>query len=187
MITLYRPVKPFSINQLFGANFQYYHDNFGTNGHMGVDLFAPHGTPVYAAHDGVATFKRDLHGGEGVYNAAPGFMTINWHLIGDTDPKYPSPIPLDGTPKVVKTGDLIGYANNTGAPFESTGDHLHFGLMLLDNNGNALTPNNGFGGCSDPLPYMSGTSAQDVNNLIGLFQKVVPLLEDLLKALQGNK
>lgn len=180
---LYRPVKPFNVIQSFGANYDYYHTNFGTNGHMGCDLFAPHGTPVYAAHDGTASFNKDAHGGEGVYIAAQGFMTIYWHLIGDTEPKYPNPLSYT---RVVKAGDLIGYADNTGAPFESTGDHLHFGFMLLDANGGKLTPNNGFDGCSDPMPYMSGTYAVDIGTLTGLYQRLIPLLEALIKGLQGK-
>lgn len=185
-ITLYRPVKPWLLNQGFGSNFAYYNSHFGTQGHTGIDLYAPHGTPVYAAHDGVASFHKDSHGGEGVYVAAPGFMTIYWHLIGDTDSAYPSPISLDGMPKIVKAGDLVGYSDNTGAPFESTGDHLHFGLQLLDSDSKKLYPANGFDGCVDPQPYLSGTFAQDVKTLVGLYQKLLPLLEALVRVLQGK-
>ena len=196
-LSLFYPVKPMHINQGFGSNPDYYarfHDQFGNpeKGHMGIDFFAPHGTPVYAAVDGNAHFTKDDHGGEGIYiNTGPytykgqpcTFNVINWHLCGDTDPQYPSPVPLDGSWFHVNRGDLIGYADNTGAPFESSGDHLHFGLCPLDVNGNAIEAANGYNGCIDPTPYFSGYYAQDAMILAGLFAKLVPLLQSLRDAL----
>ncbi len=185
---LYRPIKPFTLLQGFGSNPDYYARFKDVNGnplkgHMGNDLYAVHGTPVYASHDGTASTHTDSHGGEGVYVAAPGYTTIYWHLIGDTDPLYP--MPFQGA-KAVTAGDLIGYADNTGAPFESTGTHLHFGLYPMDAQGNRLYPANGFDGCIDPAPFTSGTYAQNVKTLVGLYQKAIPLLESLLKGLQGK-
>jgi murein DD-endopeptidase MepM/ murein hydrolase activator NlpD len=169
------PVKPAIINQGFGNDPAYYarfKDQFGNpeKGHMGIDFRAAHGTPVYASCDGQAYFGRDEHGGEGIYirtglldyNGQPAhFNVIHWHLCGDTDPHYASPIPLDGNMYPVETGDLIGYADNTGAPYESTGDHLHFGLLPLDQYNTIIDQKNGFNGCIDPMPYFDG-SAQDV-------------------------
>lgn len=165
------PVFPVHLNQSFGANPTYYIkflDDLGNpeKGHSGIDLQAIHGQPVYAAHDGLArTIGPDDHGGQGVYirTTSPDdigkyWNTIYWHLIGTTDSKFPQP--FEGL-KVVKKGDLIGYANNTGAPFESTGDHLHFGLAQCDSQGNFLNRQNGFNGCVDPQPYFDGTYATD--------------------------
>ncbi len=193
-LRLYYPVKPFSINQVFGANPDYYarfKDRFGNpeKGHMGVDLRAPHGTPVYAATDGMAHFERDEHGGEGIVirtgrflykGSGATFNVIHWHLIGDTDPAFPSPIKTDGSSVMVKTGDLIGYADNTGAPFESSGDHLHLGLVPFDDLGNAIEAANGFNGCIDPTTYFTGIYAQDVQTLISKLQALVVALTKLL-------
>src|ERR1700742_1775967 len=109
------PVKPLSVNQPFGGNPAYYaqfKDVFGNpqKGHPGIDLRAFHGQPVYAAHDGDAIYVKDGNGGEGIYNYAEGYVTIYWHLVGDTDSLYPPPIPYDNGYHAVKAGDLIGYA-----------------------------------------------------------------------------
>ncbi len=193
-LQLYYPVKPFGINQVFGANPEYYarfKDRYGNpeKGHMGVDLYAPHGTPVYAACDGWVHYEKDAHGGEGMVirtaplhyrNPGDHFNVIHWHLCGDTDPKYPTPIALDGKEYKITSGDLIGYADNTGAPFESSGAHLHLGLVPLDSTGNAIESMNGFNGCIDPTPYFTGKYAQDVGKLISLYTKLVELLKKLL-------
>lgn len=164
------PVSPIHLNQGFGSNPEYYAkflDDLGNpeKGHSGMDLQAIHGQPVYAAHDGTARTIIDDHGGQGVYirTTVPDdlknyYNTIYWHLIGTTDPKFP--MPFQGI-KVVKKGDLIGYANNTGAPFESTGDHLHLGLALCDANGVFKNRGNGFNGCINAQPYFDGTYATD--------------------------
>lgn len=176
-LELYCPVKPLFYNQHFGANPTYYAKFLDANGnpekgHPGLDLHATHGVPVYAAHDGQAMWLSDSHGGEGIYlytptqfdyNGKPSyFITIYWHLIGDTDPGYPNLFTEKYVKRPVKTGDLIGYADNTGAPFESSGDHLHFGLVPCDVYGNISEPANGYGGAIDPEPYLNGFFAQDV-------------------------
>lgn len=201
-LSLYYPVYPYHLNQAFGENAAYYarfHDQFGNpeKGHNGNDLMAFHGQPVYAAQDGMAQFVRDEHGGEGIHiltndmydymGIQAHYRLINWHLIGDTDSKYPSPIPLDGKQYPVKAGDLIGYANNTGAPFESSGDHLHFGLIPVDVIGNALEPKNGFNGCTDPQPFFNGNYAKDATQVIANLTKQVGILQviaNLLKTFQ---
>lgn len=169
--TLAYPVFPIHLNQGFGSNPQYYAKFLDDNGHpekghSGLDLQAIHGQPVYAAHDGLArTVGPDDHGGQGVYirTTTPDdngkyYTSIYWHLVGTTDPKFPQP--HQGI-WVVKKGDLIGYSNNTGAPYESTGDHLHFGLAQCTQNGVFLNRDNGFNGCVDPQPYFDGTYATD--------------------------
>ncbi len=196
-LRLYYPVKPFNIIQPFGGNPGYYKkfkDKYGQSmkGHMGIDIEAAHGTPVYASVDGIIRFVRDEHGGEGMYintgarlyhNAGDSFDVIHWHLIGDTDPKYPPPLRTDGIWRSVKVGDLIGYADNTGAPFESTGDHLHLGLIPVDSTNGAIEAVNGFNGCIDPTPYLCGLYAEDVP---GFISKLTALVEALRKYLTSK-
>ncbi len=182
MPKLYYPVKPQRLNQGFGENPAYY-AKFGLQGHDGLDIWASHGTPVYAAHEGNIRFNKDSHGGEGMYLVAPGFQTVYWHLIGDTDVNFPSPIPTDGLWHPVSAGDLIGYANNTGAPYESTGDHLHFGLLLLDAHGTILNQDNGFMGRVDPMPYFNGYYASDAKTLRGYYQSLISILKTLVGVL----
>lgn len=191
---LYYPVKPFQINQVFGGNAEYYakfHDSFGNplKGHNGLDLRASHGTPVYAPCDGLIHYEKDDHGGEGMvirtgrylYKGAPAtFNVINWHLCGDTDPQYPSPISLTGASFPVKTGDLIGYADNTGAPFESSGDHLHLGVIPFDDQGRIIDQQNGFDGRIDPTTFFTGFYAEDVPTLISRLQALVEALRRII-------
>lgn len=176
---IYYPIKPVHINQPFGANKEYYQTNFGTPGHMGIDFMGEHGHPIHASHDGSAVYRKDSHGGEGVYLYGDGILTNYWHLIGDTDPKFPPPFPMDGDSHPVRAGDLIGYANNTGAPFESTGDHLHFGLALLDKNGIIIDNGDGYRGFKDPAPYFNGICAQDISQLNWLYGTLVVVLTQL--------
>ncbi len=187
------PVAHFYVNQAFGANAAYYAKFLDANGvpekgHMGLDLMAVHGEPVLGAIDGTAFYVKDSHGGEGVYirtnqayDYAGGtayFNIINWHMVGDTDAKFPPPIPMGGIDfsTKIKAGQLIGYADNTGAPFESSADHLHLGLMPCDVTGKALFPGNGFGGCIDPMPYLvspdSLINAQVTDALVKNFSAV---------------
>lgn len=196
-LKLYYPVKPFSINQVFGANPEYYarfKDRFGNpeKGHMGVDLRATHGTPVYAACDGIVHYEKDDHGGEGMViwtetckykDGTATFNVIHWHLIGDTDLKFPSPIPTDGHSYLVTAGDLIGYADNTGAPFESSGDHLHLGLVPFGPTGEATEAHNGFNGNIDPTIYFTGLYAEDVHSLILKLAAMVVALQKKLAEL----
>lgn len=173
--SLYYAVKPLGINQWFGANPVYYAkflDAQGNpqKGHMGIDFFAPHATPLYAPCDGDAFYTFDAHGGDGIYirypnNAVPTHDIILWHLCSKDDPQYKPLIKTDGSITSVKAGQLIGYTDNSGAPYESSGDHLHFGLLPTDKTGAPLNPGNGYGGCIDPAPYLNGKFAEDINTV----------------------
>src|SRR5947209_2518482 len=98
MLELNYPVSPVNILQPFGANPAYYArflDVYGVpeKGHMGIDLRASHGQPVYAPCDGDAFYTKDAHGGDGIYirvpnNAAPEYDVILWHLCSKDDPQF---------------------------------------------------------------------------------------------------
>ncbi len=181
------PVRPVKIIQHFGENPQFYSDpKYGAiKGHNGTDLQASHGQPIYASHDGMAYYEYDGAQGEGVVlhtndkfdygTEQMYFKTIYWHMCDPIkEPKYASPIwkavgykpDQTGVSQIgiaVKRGDLLGYADNTGA---STGDHLHFGLKpvaINESNGAWLNfeQNNGYGGAIDAEPYFDGTFAYD--------------------------
>lgn len=191
---LFYPVKPLHFNQKFGENPQFYADSKygGIVGHNGIDFQASHGQPVYAAHDGICYPEIDSQGGNGVVirtnqsydytgpNApASGqvyFKTIYWHLIQDDA--------VVKTGQIVKAGDLIGYADSTGA---STGDHLHFGLKPQAYNEQNFSWYNvdqggGYLGAIDPMPYFNGYFAVDAPKVLGVYYKIVSLISDYLKA-----
>lgn len=186
------PLDSILISQGFGENPQMYADPKygGIKGHNGIDFYAGHGNPVYATHDGVATFEIDNSFGHGVvlrtdkmfdYKGGQAyFKTIYWHLCdGVKEPQFKSPI--EGRIDVyVKNGDLIGYADNTGA---STGDHLHFGLKPMDSNFNNIEQQNGYLGAIDPTPYFDGNTPATIRNLttqISTLKKIIELLKKKL-------
>src|SRR3990167_3590356 len=149
MIELFYPLKPHSVNQAFGRNNVPYYAQSGLKGHTGLDLKAYHGQPIYASCGGVCYPQVDDHGGNGVLIRTSEYQFVYWHLIEDDAVVH--------TGQVVKVGDLIGYADNTG---RSTGDHLHFGVIPLI----GADPNNGYKGAIDPQPFFNGKYAQDINN-----------------------
>jgi murein DD-endopeptidase MepM/ murein hydrolase activator NlpD len=194
-LPLYFPVKPNTRNQDFGANPSYYakfKDNFGNplQGHDGIDFHGPHGTPVYAAHDGLAQYQVDAHGGDGFlittetpfdYKGGQAHLrSMYWHLCAAGDPQFPPKLATNGTLVPVKAGDLIGYADNTGAPYESSGDHLHFGLIPVDVGGDLIEAKNGFNGRIDPTPYFDGFYAQDIEQVLGFYELLVPKLQEIV-------
>lgn len=86
--------------------------------HLGIDIAAPTGTPIYAATNGVAVRGNlsDTYGNHIlVVTKIDGvdYTTLYAHLNGFAVE--------DGT--VVEQGQLIGYMGSTG---RSTGSHLHF-------------------------------------------------------------
>ncbi len=164
---LYYPVRPIFFNQKFGetSNLAYYKANgIEFTGHNGIDMATKHSQPVYASHDGIVEVQVDINQGHGVvittqqdYEYKGGvakFKSISWHLIDD--------IPVK-TGQLVKAGDIIGYADNTGL---STGDHLHFGLKpikLVNKSPVNIEQNNGYMGAIDPAPYFNGKYATDIH------------------------
>jgi murein DD-endopeptidase MepM/ murein hydrolase activator NlpD len=166
-LELFYPVKdPINQANLFGANPAEYKP-LGQAGHPGNDFESVSGTPVYAPCDGDAFYTIDSLGGDGIWirtpsNAAPQYNVILWHMWVKGDPKYPFAIKTDGSTTKVKAGDLLGYSDNSGFPRESTGPHLHMGVMPCDATGAALEPKNGFLGCVDPTSFYNGKFAQDI-------------------------
>ena len=170
-MNIYYPVKnPIRQDNLFGADPTYY-KNLGQNGHPGNDFECPIGTPVYAPCDGSAFYTSDSLGGDGLYirtpdSPSPTHNIILWHMIPPGDPNYPYQIPTaPGTVTDVKAGQLLGYTGNSGFPRESSGPHLHLGVMPIGKNELALSPNNGFMGCVDPQPFYNGQYAEDINKV----------------------
>lgn len=130
------------ISQEFGQNLKDY-SSIGLPHHNGIDIVFEEWTEVYASHDGEAYFSQDSMKGLGVTVTTSGYKTIYWHLRESVRPL--------GSRWQVKKGDLIGFGDSTGF---STGHHLHYGLKLLDSNGNVLNRDNGVDGCVDPMPYL---------------------------------
>jgi len=166
------PVVPFKVTQGFGENIEYYKKIGLQNGHNGLDILTYHGQPVYAAHDGVATYQEDENGGCQVIIVGYPYRTIYLHLCDPKkEPEFKSPID-NFRQNEVRAGDLIGYSDSTGF---STGTHLHFGLKLVNERGEVLNANNGFHGAIDPMPYFGSTFLFTKN--LGLYSMGKEVLE----------
>jgi hypothetical protein len=110
--------------------------------HHGVDIFAPHGTPILAVADGVLfSVGWNRIGGRRLWLRDRGGNFFYYaHLSGFAE------IAVDGAR--VAAGTVIGYLGNTGDA-EGTSPHLHFevhpvSLLSL-----------GYDGAVDPFPYVS--------------------------------
>jgi murein DD-endopeptidase MepM/ murein hydrolase activator NlpD len=96
--------------------------------HSGMDLAAPYGTPIYAAHAGTVLVS-SYYGGYGncvIMDVGNGVTVYYGHQSALTV--------VEG--QQIKAGQLLGYVGSTG---QSTGNHLHFELRL---NGEAVDPKN---------------------------------------------
>jgi peptidoglycan LD-endopeptidase LytH len=91
----------------------------GARRHEGIDIFAPRGTPVVAAANGVAWVGENALGGRVVFlrDARRGQSMYYAHL--DTQ--------LVRSGAWVEAGDTVGLVGNTGNA-RTTPPHLHFGI-----------------------------------------------------------
>lgn len=141
----------FGVNQHPDPNF---YPSLGLIAHNGLDIPAPLGTEILAAHYGeVVQVQNDFSAGFGIVIQATGFRTIYWHQQKN----------LVVVGQQVKARDVIGLCNSTGL---STGNHLHFGLKLTDSNNNTINPGNGYQGAVDPLPFLQDYGLEQVYRLV---------------------
>jgi len=86
------------------------------SGHLGIDIAAGEGAPIYAADSGVVVFSGWATGGYGymvMIDHGNGYQTLYGHMSSISA----------GCGRSLGQGSIIGYAGNTG---NSTGAHLHF-------------------------------------------------------------
>jgi murein DD-endopeptidase MepM/ murein hydrolase activator NlpD len=143
------------------------YSSLGLKGHQGIDFESPSGTKLYAPCDGLAQYVTDEYHGDGlwIYNTSEGanHIVILYHLYPKENKEFPFQVPTDGTKNLVKAGDFLGYTDNSGAPMESNGPHLHIGVIPCDPDWNRLEPDNGFRGCVSPLPFFNNLYAEDIS------------------------
>ena len=101
-------------------------DAFGNVGHRGTDIPAPEGTPILAAHSGTVLVSgwNDSYGNQVLLDSGTGLSTRYAHMTAF--------IVTSG--QTVTAGQTLGYVGSTG---DSTGNHLHFEVML---NGGLTDP-----------------------------------------------
>lgn len=108
----------------------------GGRSHKGVDMMAPHGTPIYAIHAGRITRMK-----------SGGLGGIVIYMYGDDGKQYyyahlQGYAPGIGVGSRVDAGDLIAYNGSTGNA-SSSAPHLHFEVHP------------GGGGPVNPYPYVA--------------------------------
>jgi hypothetical protein len=161
-LILYWPCEiPMRINQNFNVNRESY-IRFNLPGHEGIDLYAPHGSKIFAAAPGVVRVV-NMNGKPGYLSGAYGNHVRVEHIVTE----------VDGTVSVyetayahfhetlvevgqeVKAGDTLGFADNTG---NSTGSHLHLTLKKRGASARRETifGTEGWGGKDiiDPTPFL---------------------------------
>lgn len=97
------------------------------SGHLGIDIAAAEGTPLYAADSGQVVYASAIGGGYGnmiMIDHGNGYHTLYAHLSSI----------LVKCGQSVSKGSVIGYTGNTG---NSTGPHLHFEVRY---NGGYINP-----------------------------------------------
>ncbi len=91
------------------------------DGHLGVDIAAGLGAPVYAADSGVVVYAAPIGGGYGnmvMIDHGNGYHSLYAHLSQITARCGQS----------IYQGSILGYAGSTG---NSTGPHLHFEVRYM--------------------------------------------------------
>ncbi len=101
---------------IWPAGNHYLSGNDYWSGHLGIDIAAGEGAPIYAADSGVIVFAGWATGGYGnmiMIDHGNGYQTLYAHL---------SSVGV-ACGRSISQGTTIGYAGSTG---NSTGSHLHF-------------------------------------------------------------
>lgn len=104
-------------------------DRFGDRGgaHMGTDMVAAGGTPVFASVDGVVRVSQEEYGGYGVTVTVDS--VLNGQKVGTVYPHMQYGSRQVGVGQTVSAGQLIGFVGSTG---RSTANHLHFEVYIND-------------------------------------------------------
>lgn len=140
---LYPPIKGYknsnapkgSVSQWFGENRALYFSRLKMEGHNGIDIVAPHGTPLYAVEDGIVVEVKDSPEGYGkhlrfVSEASGsewtyGHNSENYVKVGDEIKRGQHIADMGNTGFVVSSIDGGGFwklGSNKWA-----GTHLHLG------------------------------------------------------------
>jgi murein DD-endopeptidase MepM/ murein hydrolase activator NlpD len=195
-----------SITQFFGENPKLY-ASLGLKSHNGLDIVAPHGSPLYAVEAGTVVEVKDTPEG---YGRHLRFITVSRNgVCNEWTYGHCDKIFVKQGDKVT-AGQHIANMGNTGfvvsgaTPFWKTnpfaGTHLHLGLRTVKKTANGwsypgssikievLNYNNGFKGSVDPLPLLEKVDQveeyrQQQLSIISLLNQVIALYTQL-KALK---
>ena len=191
------PIRPFMVvsgtdNFTCPVGYAKFYPIIELRGHNGIDWACWSGEPVYfnvvsenlEKIKGICYTEIDQDGGKGVdveFKDNGNLYKIRyWHLKDQ--------LVYDG--QEIESGQLIGYADTTGA---SSGNHLHEGIKPLNKDGSNLFSDNGFTGAVNPATYSGITFYPnifilDILNLkqqLTLLQQIVKLYQQII-SLKGR-
>lgn len=149
---LFWPVAGGDIVSGFGPRSGSFHD--------GLDIAAPTGTPVYAAHDAIVAYSSNELGGYGnliILQSRSSLITVYGH-----NSKL-----LVRPGQKVRQGDLIAKVGATG---RAEGPHLHFEVRMKDKNSRYVAV--------DPLPLLNSASRSRPRYRVN--ESLTPLLARLV-------
>lgn len=171
----FRPCQTELVTQVFGANPDRY-SQWGLPGHDGIDYGVGQGQAYHAVQSGVVVHASDQkpNGGPSAY----GFHVIIKHeiesqLFHTVYAHAQASLPVS-VGQFVNAGDIVGRSGNTG---NSTGYHLHFGLLWPESTGNGY-PEWTYGSAVDPWVYLKGKEAPPIIDPKHKF--------DMLRFVRGN-
>ena len=146
-VTFVSPMKNGNIGKEWSAEIPVFSDTMEDyRVHLGVDIEADAGTPVYAAADGTVEFVGldPMMGQSVIITHANGYKSVYRNLQTKT---------VDGLAKgsTVKAGDEIGYVGDTALVEISQSPHLHFEIYQDDK-------------CVNPLSHVTVTPIDDKTN-----------------------
>jgi len=141
-----------SISQWFGENKDLYFSRLNMQGHNGLDLVAPWGTPIYAVEDGIVAEVKNSPDGYGKHLRIISERSGSEWTYGHASEN------LVEVGQEVKAGDMIQKMGNTGFVVSShdgggfwkpnsnkyAGTHLHLGrreVKILTRGGWQYNPN----------------------------------------------
>jgi len=104
-------------------------DRFGDRGgaHMGTDMVAAGGTPVYASVDGAVSVSQDSYGAYGVTVVIES--VLNGQRVRTVYPHMQTGSRQVTVGQTVAAGQTVGLVGSTG---RSTANHLHFEVYIND-------------------------------------------------------
>lgn len=190
-----------SITQYFGENPALY-AKMDMKGHNGIDLVAPHGTPMVAVEDGKVLEVKNSPEGYGKHLRFISTKSYNG-LYREWTYGHCDTISVKVGDKVL-AGDQIATMGNTGfvvsgaTPYwkfnPHAGTHVHLGCRLVEKSAHGWAypgstvkikvPDyeNGYKGATDPLPALGVTTTPEIENLkaqVSILKKVVELYKSL--------
>jgi peptidoglycan LD-endopeptidase LytH len=133
-----------------------------TRRHTGIDIFGdggPNEVPIYAVYDGLLTRRDDWLSTVIIRHTDPlqpnrTIWTYYTHMASeDGQTSYVADaFPRGSADIAVKQGDLLGYQGLYAGPSGMIGLHVHFSIVLSDENGNFLNEAR-LENTIDPSPY----------------------------------